>query len=409
MMYGEAHSAMPARTDGMSALTEQRPSGAGRPESASPSDIARRAAPKAPASRRDPKLVVCLSGGGYRAMLYHLGALRRLNEFGLLGVVDRFSSVSGGSITAAVLARDWEALRFDEDGIAQGFESVERAVFDLACKTIDWQSGVVGAVPGTTGARQLARRYRRLLFGEATLQDLPSERPRFVFNTTNMATGNLFRWSCAYGADHSVGRIDRPTLGLAEVVAASSAFPPFLSPLRIRPPGTIVDHTTGLPVNDPPSRLWLTDGGVYDNLGMQTAQSFHTVLASDGGAPLTYASRVGHNWGSQTLRTVGLVYAQVSRLRRHQFVEELMRGERLGALWTIATRMTDYTAPDTLPCPFSATRMLADLPTRLAKMPVETRRRLINWGYASADAAIRSYVEPSLPAPSGMPHPGGVG
>jgi NTE family protein len=352
---------------------------------------------------------VCLSGGGYRAMLYHVGALRRLNEFGLLNVVDRFSSVSGGSITAAVLARGWEALGFDQDGVAQRFESIERALFDLAGKTIDWQSGLLGAVPGTTGARQLARKYQQLLFGESTLENLPPEPPRFVFNTTNMATGNLFRWSSPYAADHRVGRIDRPALGVAEVVAASSAFPPFLSPLRIPPPGTIVAHSTGLPVDDPPSRLWLTDGGVYDNLGMQAAQSFHTVLASDGGAPLAYASHVGHNWGSQTLRTVGLVYAQVSRLRRHQFVEELLRGERLGALWTIATRMTDYTAPSVLPCPYSATRVLADLPTRLAKMPAEIRKRLINWGYASADAAIRSYVEPSLPAPSGMPYPGGVG
>jgi NTE family protein len=216
--------------------TEETASSAEGSTGVRPVDIAQRAAPKAPASRRDPKLAVCLSGGGYRAMLYHLGALRRLNEFGLLGVVDRFSSVSGGSITAAVLARDWKTLSFDEDGVAQGFESVERALFDLAGKTIDWQSGVAGAIPGTTGARQLTRRYRRLLFGGATLQDLPSEPPRFVFNTTNMATGNLFRWSHPYAADHAVGRIDQPTLGLAEVVAASSAFPPFLSPLRIAPP-----------------------------------------------------------------------------------------------------------------------------------------------------------------------------
>jgi NTE family protein len=317
--------------------------------------------------------------------------------------------VSGGSITAAVLASNWEALKFDRAGVAQRFESVERSLFDLAGKTIDWQSGVLGVIPGTTGARQLARRYRRLLFGSATLQDLPLDGPRFVFNTTNMATGNLLRWSTPYAADYSVGRIDRPSLELAEVVAASSAFPPFLSPLRISPPGTILSHETGLAVEDPPPRLWLTDGGVYDNLGMQTVQSFHTVLASDGGAPLSYASRVGHNWGSQTLRTVGLVYAQVSRLRRHQLVDELVRGERLGALWTIATKITDYTASDTLPCPFLATRRLADLPTRLSKMPVEIRMRLINWGYASADAAIRSYVEASLPAPSAMPYPGGVG
>ena len=51
-----------------------------------------------------PKVCLALSGGGYRATLFHLGALRRLNELGLLTVLDHVSSVSGGSIIAAHLA-----------------------------------------------------------------------------------------------------------------------------------------------------------------------------------------------------------------------------------------------------------------------------------------------------------------
>ena len=47
-----------------------------------------------------PGIGVCFSGGGYRAMIFHLGALWRLYEAGLLRTVDRISSVSGGSITA---------------------------------------------------------------------------------------------------------------------------------------------------------------------------------------------------------------------------------------------------------------------------------------------------------------------
>ncbi|MFC4638856.1 patatin-like phospholipase family protein [Deinococcus hohokamensis] len=46
----------------------------------------------------------CLSGGGYRATLFHLGAARRLNELGLLGGVQAISSVSGGSLFAGMLA-----------------------------------------------------------------------------------------------------------------------------------------------------------------------------------------------------------------------------------------------------------------------------------------------------------------
>jgi NTE family protein len=371
-------------------------------------EIAARSAANSPHREREPKMAVCLSGGGFRAMLYHAGALRRLNELGLLSAVDRFSSVSGGSITAAVLARKWSDLRFDDAGVAAGFDDVERQLFDFAGRTIDVQSAIIGVLPGTTGAWQLARRYRRLLH-EATLQDLPSEPPRFVFNTTNMTTGDLLRWSKAYGADYRLGRIDAPTVALCEVVAASSAFPPFLSPLRIRPPSPVVSFSTGTQIGEQPQRLWLTDGGVYDNLGIQTAESFHTVLASDGGAPLARSERMGHNWYSQHRRSVSVIYDQVCRLRERQFVGELKNEQRLGALWRISTNMADYPAADKLPCPLTATRSLADLPTRLAAMPVALRHRLINWGYASADAAVRSYVEPTLPAPAGFPCPGGVG
>ena len=47
---------------------------------------------------------LCLSGGGYRAMLFHVGVLSRLNEAGLLRRLTQVSSVSGGSITAALLS-----------------------------------------------------------------------------------------------------------------------------------------------------------------------------------------------------------------------------------------------------------------------------------------------------------------
>ncbi|PYO41029.1 MAG: hypothetical protein DMD33_15450 [Gemmatimonadetes bacterium] len=40
---------------------------------------------------------LCLSGGGFRATLFHLGALRRLNELGVISKPDTISSVSGGA------------------------------------------------------------------------------------------------------------------------------------------------------------------------------------------------------------------------------------------------------------------------------------------------------------------------
>lgn len=49
----------------------------------------------------DGKLGLALSGGGFRAALFHLGALARLAEVDLLRKVDVISTVSGGSIVGA--------------------------------------------------------------------------------------------------------------------------------------------------------------------------------------------------------------------------------------------------------------------------------------------------------------------
>src|SRR6266851_6199770 len=82
-----------------------------------------RVIPTDPTTGPRPGIAVCLSGGGYRAMLFHLGALWRLNELGWLQKLDRVSSVSGGSITAGVLGRHWAELDFDDGGVAKGFNT----------------------------------------------------------------------------------------------------------------------------------------------------------------------------------------------------------------------------------------------------------------------------------------------
>jgi NTE family protein len=369
-----------------------------------PRTIATRRADNALPGLREPALAICLSGGGYRAMLFHVGALRRLNEFGLLSVIDRVSSVSGGSITAAAAARAWPSLNFGGDGVVANFELIEKPLFNLASHTIDISSLVGGLPPGRSPARSLAARYRRHLLGDASLRDLP-DHPRFTFNTTNLSTGGLLRWSRHYAADHRMGSIFEPDVPLADVVAASSAFPPFLSPLSLRPPGPIVDHNTRAPVVDPPAHLVLTDGGVYDNLGLQAVESFHTVLASNGGSPLDYNARPRRNWLSQSLRTLHVIDGQVRSLRQRQFVRELTAGQRRGALWTITTDIRDFPAAGVLAVADGVPAELSGIRTRLAALPEAVRKRLVNWGYALADAAIRSYVEPSFPLPTGYPYP----
>jgi NTE family protein len=171
---------------------------------------------------------LCLSGGGYRAMLYHVGSLIRLNELGLLAQIREVASVSGGSITAGRLALAWSRLQFDDRGIALNFaEEVALPLIHLSTVGVDARSVVLGLLPGRTAADGVAAAYDKHLFHGATLADLP-DAPRFTFMATNLQTGSGWRFAKDYAADHRVGRINRPTLLLARVVAASSAFPPFL-------------------------------------------------------------------------------------------------------------------------------------------------------------------------------------
>src|SRR3954452_4343168 len=250
---------------------------------------------------------LCLSGGGYRAMVFHLGALWRLNELGWLRRLDRVSSVSGGSIAAGALALAWPDLAFDERGVATAFRArVVEPVRALASRTIDETAIVVGLLTPDRIGEQLAREYREHLLGTATLQDLP-DRPRFIFNATNLASGALLRFSKSELADWRVGLIARPQVELAVAVACSSAFPPVLSPFEIdlrRETWHTVDGND-LVGDEYRRKVRCTDGGVYDNLGLETVwKRCRTVLVSDAGGKLADDADPPDDWIRQTLRVL---------------------------------------------------------------------------------------------------------
>ncbi|MDQ5808611.1 MAG: patatin-like phospholipase family protein [Actinomycetota bacterium] len=342
---------------------------------------------------------VCLSGGGFRAMLFHAGTLWRLSELGILGGVKRVSSVSGGSITAAQLALAWPVAPDDFE------QEVVKPLRKLASGTIDVPAVLLGLLlPGTTIAQRAAGMYRRRLLGAKTLGDLP-ETPRFVFNASNLATGALFRFTQPYVGDWRIGIVPDHDVPLATAVAASAAFPPPLSPLRLKLPADGWD-LRGAELTDPSyrSEVKLSDGGVYDNLGLETAwKLYRTILVSDAGGAFVPHPGPSHNMLLQMPRVVGVMDAQVRALRVRQTIEGYHRGDRDGAYWGIHEPIEK--APGTLPCPLEQTLALAAVKTRLAKTPTVIQERLINWGYAACDAAVRGHHVKDADPPKAFPYP----
>lgn len=367
-----------------------------------------------------PGIALCLSGGGYRAMTFHLGALWRLNELGYLPKLNRVSSVSGGSITAGVLGVAWGRLAFNLDGVAQYFqEEVADPIRRMARRTIDWQAVVRGLLMGSP-AGSLARAYDQHLFHGATLQDLPDDAtgPRFVINASNVQSGALWRFMRPYMRDYRVGEVRNPRILLAEAVAASSAFPPILSPLILTLDLTLYTPGSGTDLFREPftTRVMLTDGGVYDNLGLETAwKRYRTILVSDAGGKTGPEAMPKTDWVRHALRLFALIDNQVRSLRKRQVINGFKLPPsgpawRNGTYWGIRTNIVDYKLADPLDCPHEKTMQLAAVATRLAALDPTTMERLINWGYAVCDAAMRKHVVPTATRPTSFPYPrAGVG
>ena len=350
-------------------------------------------------------------------MLFHVGCIWRINEAGLLGTLDRVSSVSGGSITAGVLGMNWAALglsaaspRASDDKFLQFFVEPLR---QMAGTTVD-AGAILGGIflPGSP-SDHVADKYDSALFRGKTLQDLPSDEtgPRFVINATNIQSGVLMRFSKPYIRDHRVGKVLNPTLPLARAVAASSAFPPILSPcvihvlkygMRFQP----ADGTEDLHMEPYTSTLVLSDGGVYDNLGLETAwKRYQTVLVSDAGGHFAPDPSPHHDWARHAVRVLDLIDSQVRALRTRQLIALYEQRERTGTYWGIRQNIETFGKPAALPCPFDRTTQLAATPTRLQKMDNTLQEQLINWGYAVCDASLRRFLIPALPTPGWFPYP----
>ncbi len=376
---------------------------------------------KAPGSDSPkPGIGLCLSGGGYRAMLFHLGVVWRLAELGYLGSenrvgkhgpigsLQRVSSVSGGSIIAGVLGLAWDDLKVDDDKLLERFrELVAKPIENFAGQTtVSIWSGL-WAVAVSTVNKRIVRVYRRRLYGKKTLQDLPDS-PRFVINATNLQSGALWRFSKPYTRDWRVGEIKNPTDSIAAAVGASSAFPPFLSPARFKYKESQYTPGSGTDLQRPPftTRPALSDGGVYDNMGLETVfKHFQTVIVSNAGGGYKPKKKIANGWARQSYRVLNTIDNQVRSLRKRVLISSLATNSKWGAYWSIRSDIEGYPAAGKLDCPLKRTRKLADIDTDLAAKDQTTQRRLINWGYAICDAGIRSWVEDDLPAPTDFPYP----
>lgn len=336
---------------------------------------------------------LCLSGGGYRAAIFHLGALLRLHQRDELAGVDLFSAVSGGSIALAWLASRYLAGR---DGPGEGFDEwIGRCDFRTevlepfrAVSARDLRSlPVLATLPWnwlwpSTRVRLLERGYRGFL-GDLRLRDLPDS-PGFVFCATDLAFGCNWEFSRRRVGDFQAGYLRDPgAIALATAVAASSSFPPLFGPVRL--PAGVLDFTGGRQSgSELLDRVELSDGGVYDNLATEPAlKRCARILVSDAGAP--FAFEAGRHYLRRLLRYAAVVGSQAVALRKRLFHAGRAAGEFEGAYWHLgAERDAGADGYSLGLCRDLLARVRTDL-DRFTRAEFEV---LVNHGYFSCEAGL---------------------
>ena len=363
---------------------------------------------------------MCLSGGGYRAMLFHLGALRRLNEIGLLTQVDTISSVSGGSILAAFLAvkLPWPLTTpLSEQQFNQRLALPVRSLARQDIRTPAILKGALRAVTfglaGRSAVQALADRLEQEL-GGVHLTDLP-ERPDFIVCATDLAFGVLWTFRRSRMGSYRAGYVKTPAFSLPLAVAASACFPPVFGPLH--PHLNPDELKQGSSARHPDwarlvRRLTLSDGGIYANDASEPVWKNHaTVLVSDGGGSLDFAEdREGPLRLARLLsRYVQIVDAQARNLRKRMLIGAYQSGTLHGAYWSVAGSPAQYQPDAPGYSPVLAQR-IRKVRTDLDAFSDAEIAILENHGYFLADAAIRKYlrnesVTINLLAPLRAPHP----
>jgi NTE family protein len=323
----------------------------------------------------EKRLGLALSGGGFRAAAFHLGVFRKLDKFGLLSKIDLLTCVSGGSIAGGFLAAHWD----DPDVLGRLEEYLKTRSIAV--------SSVLGGLfdPFESRLDKLADSYDRDLFSEATLDDLKAG-PRIYFNATNLATGNMF-FFVAGGNDKSelgeweLGYKPAGDFLVSRAVAASSAFPPVFPPLRLDQKEfdvSDVDYVT------------LTDGGVYDNLGMNPLlrverNKLDYAFVSDAGKPFAIDERPTDKGTVVLAEMIGIMMEQVRGLQfKHLWLAHTAENGPKPLWFSIDSKIGEAQSGDSI--------FASAIGTNLKKLNNAEMEVLIRHGGALIDHRIREYA-----------------
>lgn len=299
---------------------------------------------------------LALSGGGARAMAFHLGCLRALNDLGLLDQIGVLSTISGGSVIGSYFAysSDKSFSEFDSDichFLRKGFH--RSIALELAkpgnlirygasfCK-----SKMTGLLTQFQGEEPKTHRYpfstdmfhkvlQRDIFPNLRMSSPRRRNIDIVIGACELRKGSAFRFSNKKSGDWRHGEMVDWDVEVGFAVAASAAYPLYLPPFdrtwKFRKGEKETDH-----------RVLITDGGIYDNLGLQVLEpgrdpnvSVHTfpceyLIACNAGQGQEDGGSVPFGFLPRVSRSFDIVHRRVQDSTMHRLHQLKQTGQIKG-------------------------------------------------------------------------------
>ena len=366
---------------------------------------------------------LALSGGGFRATLFHLGLIRFLRDAGLLSSITQLASVSGGSVMAAHLIYRWSEYTSSDDA------TFEKAASELVAFTQQDVRGKIvrrlpllvlaGLIPkAKLGRTDLLEQFYDEFYGYTTLNELRERNPKapaLHILTTNLSSGQL----CSFTPDGFC--IDSPqgtelyetyAISTALAVAASSSYPLFFPPIELTAERLQVDMAA---FQSPFS--YVTDGGIFDNLGarklalLDSDLNFDDVIISDAGATFdpNYTKRFRSLLNAAS-RSADILMKRVGELEYERvqeqniFSEELLKDEHRLSRFRFAQLATEvHPQEDPHALHLNVQRAAKSIRTDLDKFSDVEVRTLVAHGYCVGRYVLKDLYAETKPEVTDKP------
>jgi NTE family protein len=376
------------------------------------------------------KIGLALSGGGFRATIYHLGVLARLAEQNRLEEVTFLSTVSGGSLCAGLVYAQsgfhWPASQHYLNIVAPNARKLLTTQSLQGSLIWRFLTSLISSPLKflETRADDLSALLQKHWGITIHVRDLP-EQPRWMINTTCYETGKNWRFERSRMGDYVFGYSADPPVPLSDALAASAGFPGLIGALTLdarphqwfkykRAPGGASESRETEPAQPAYPSVHLWDGGVYDNLGLEPLHNFvggwrqgiDFLIASDASGkpgPATYQPGI-----PALFRIIsGVMMDQIRSLRSRAALERMINHKDPGGFLQIGNTCREVLEPSPkkgdIPrlCPAC---LSAEDAGRAAKFETTIRRvtpaefeLLFRHGFEVADYTLYAYHPDEFP------------